>query len=46
MNGITTDDELEELYDVTMAVAEGRLEKSEIAAVLLRLYPCPPSTER
>jgi death on curing protein len=39
MNGAPADEEFEDLYELTMAVAEGRAEKTEVAAVLLQLYP-------
>ena len=37
INGVTIDRGTEDLYEVTMAVAEGRLTKDEIATALRRL---------
>lgn len=37
LNGIAIDHSSEVLYDATMAVAEGRLEKEDLAAILRKL---------
>ena len=39
LNGVDVDQERAELHDLTVAVAEGRLEKGKIAAELRRLFP-------
>ena len=41
INGIVIDRGTPELYDLTIAVAEGRLEKPEIAATLKRIAQSP-----
>ena len=41
LNGIASGQEHQDLYDLTMAVAEGKLDKAEIARRLRRLFPPP-----
>jgi len=45
LNGVAVDRNEPALYDLTIAVAEGRLDKSLIAEQLRRLFPTSPQYE-
>jgi death-on-curing protein len=43
VHGVAVDEEFEDMYEITMAVAEGRAAKVDVVAVLERRYPPAPS---